>query len=330
MESKIEKTGVYSKVSDLVNDWLQIHAGENFDLDTICRQLEIRERENRKYVAIELARKVSQKKLRKNNKLYVYINKEVEPIHWETANPEDKLDLSFPKGRDGTGFSFDGAIEIFPRDLIVIAGQSNYGKTGFVLNLVVENMGKYHCRLMGNEYDERQFAARMQRFDWVDLFKEDGQPKFETIRRFEGHQDIILPDAVNVIDWLNLQGDKTYLISNVLQDIKASLNRGIAVVVIQKAEDKKLGRGGSFSQELASIYLTLDYQRLTVVKAKAWNHLNPNGKMYGFNLGDRGTKFNNIHEVKLCPKCQGYCVSRKTKCLNCQNTGYVSLEEEGF
>ncbi len=58
-------SGQYKKVASLVREWLEIHKGEKFNLDTICRQLNILERDNRKFVAIELSRKVHQGKLEK-------------------------------------------------------------------------------------------------------------------------------------------------------------------------------------------------------------------------------------------------------------------------
>ncbi len=197
-----------------------------------------------------LDRLVEHKKLDKSKLGYRLIDTNLEHINWLDASGGD-IPFHWPKGRDGTGFSFDGEIEIYPKDIIIISGVSNTGKTGFALNCVVENMDEYHVRLMGNELDARKFAHRMRYFDWpgIDLFNGD-KPKFEAIRRYENHQDIILPDALNVIDWLNL-GDRFWEVGKIIEGIQSKLTTGLCVIVLQKSEGKMLGRGGDFSRDMS-------------------------------------------------------------------------------
>ena len=326
--SESASDGAYKKISILVDDWLQIHKGESFDLDLICRQLEIRERDNRKLVAIKLAYEVKRgDRLEKLNRIYNTIDNTVKYIDWVNVSNVEPLKINFPYGiEDNSQFSFDDHVSISPGDIVVIAGNSNMGKTTWCLNLLWENMDTFPCTLMGNEYTKGKFKRRVSRMTWKSPLKEDGTPKFELIERRERWKDIIRPDNINIIDWIML-GDNFYQIGMIIDGIQSKLRNGIAVISLQKDPAKTRGRGGTFSEDLASLYLAIDYQRLTVVKAKEWQGMNPNGKMYGFDIVDGGTKFHNIREVKKCPKCFGNSPVKGYKCETCQGRGYVDLEE---
>lgn len=311
----VESEATYKKISAHVDRWLELHKGETFDLDTICRQLEIREREHRNLITIKLAYEVKKLRLEKNSKLYRYIDTTIKEIDWVNASAGDTLDLSWPYGReDGSQFGFDGRAIISPGDVVVIAGVSNMGKTAFCLNLLWENFDKFPCVLMGNEYKPAKFKRRVSRMTWAEPLKEDGTPKFKLIERHEGWKDIIEPDSINIIDWINL-GDNFYQIGKIIEGIQEKLRNGIVVVSLQKGDDRDLAIGGQYTEHLSSVYLTVDFERITVRKIKEWKDWNPNKSIFGFQLVDGGTKFSNIRPIKKCPKCWAV----KPKCDTCDN-----------
>ena len=324
------KDGNYKKITALVQEWIEIHDNEQFDLDLVCRDLDVHERENRKNVAIALNRLVEQGKLEKVSKyskaLYRYINNTCKYIDWVNAPEGDVLNISWPYGiEDDSRFGFDGRVKISPGDIIVLAGVSNMGKTAFILNLLWENMDEYPCTLMGNEYSPSKFRRRVSRMTWKEPVNGTGEPKFELIERHENWKDIIRPDNINLIDWINLKTN-FYEIGKIIEEIQEKLNNGIAAISIQKDAHKERGLGGGFSEHLASLYLTMDYERLTIVKAKEWKEWNPNGKMYGFKIVDGGTKFHNIRQIDKCKKCWGSGRSKGGTCEECNGTGYVDLD----
>jgi hypothetical protein len=324
----IEATGQYQKVALLVREWVEIHKGESFDLDMICRQLQIQERTNRKYVAIELSKLAGKETLEKvtspiHKPFYRYIDNTCKYIDWVNASTEDVLDIKWPYGvGDDSRFGFDGRVKISPGDIAVIAGTSNMGKSAFCQNFLWENMDNFPCTLMGNEYTPGKFKRRTSRMTWKSPIDEEGEPKFELIDRRQNWKDIIRPDNINIIDWLNL-GDNWYAIGKVIEEIQGKLHNGIALIAIQKDEHKTLGRGASFSEELASLYLVIDYERLFIRKAKEWREWNPNGKIYGFSIVDGGTKFHNIRLIRKCKVCWGSGHSKGGQCESCNGTGYV-------
>ena len=321
-EAKLEDI-TYKKVSAHIDKWLEIHKGETFELDLVCRQLQIIERENRHYVAQKLSYEVQVGKLEKLNRIYRYINKDKDTIDWQNSDINKTLNINFPKGRDGTKFGFDGYVCISPGDIIVIAGVSNMGKTTFAQNFLWENMDNYSCVLMGNEYTPVKFKRRISRMAWNNPLGEDGKPKFELIRRLENWADIVEPDKITIIDWIALPANELYNIGHVIQRIQSKVGNGIALIVLQKDEASPLGRGRAFSEELSSLYLTIDKKRMTVRKAKEWFGHDPNREVYGFDITGGGTEFRNIRPLVKCFSCKGSGRIRGNECFTCQGTGYI-------
>lgn len=316
----------YKVVLKRVNAWLPLHKGETFDLDQICRQCEIGTADARNYVSTILSKEVEKKLLEKmgGRGVYRYIDNTIKYIDWVNARDANVLALTYPYGvDDGSAFSFAEYVNIHPKDVIVIAGVSNTGKTCWILNQLWNNMDLYPCTLMGNEYEGSKFKARVSGMTWLDPVREDGTPKFELIERRSGWKDIIRPNNINFIDWISLSGKADfYSIGAVIEGIQEKLDRGIAVIAIQKSSGKDLGEGGQFSEHLSSLYLLMDFKRLTVRKAKDWHGVNPNGKVYGFDIVE-GIKFQNIRPQIKCSNCYGHGISKGGECSYCKGTGWV-------
>ncbi len=122
-----------------------------------------------------------------------------------------------------------------------------------------------------------------------------------------------------------------FQIGDVIDKIQSKLRRGIAVILIQKDPTKEIGLGGMFGEHLSSLYLAMDFNRLTVKKAKAWNNnYDPNGKIYAFKLTNKGTAFSDIREVIKCTKCHasGKIGKDNSTCTYCCGTGYSDVESQ--
>jgi len=324
----MEEESTQKKISALVKGWLYDDKPERFDLDKLCRNISIYEPDNRRRVSRILSYLVKTGELEKVRGQYRFIDKEVEFVEWENADVLPIKGLVYPYDVERSdGFGFEDYVILYPGDLIVIAGNSNAGKTTWCLNFLVNNMDKFKCRFITNELgDKQKFKARISHFDWVDVLDKNGKGKFEVIKRYTNWQDIILPDAINIIDWINLAGDRTYDIGMVMQSIQANLGSGLGIIAIQKGEGNPLGRGKDFSRDLASLYLAIDYEKLTVVKCKSWEKDNPNNKMFGFRVVDRGSKFTDIYLAENCPKCRGSRYIMGRKCDKCLGKGIIRKE----
>jgi len=318
-----QNENLYHKASMAVDRYLEAHKGETFDLDIICRQMSISDAYTRDIITQKLAYEVRKGNLEKVNRTYRYIDSSYELVDWVDADESmPPLDIHWPVGADGSRFGFDGHCDIYPGDIIVVAGVSNMGKTTFDLSFLWENMDYFPCTLMGNEYERLKFKKRTMRMTWKDPVGEDGKAKFELIRRFDNWKDIIRPNNFNIIDWINLN-DNFYRMGTIIEGIKQPLREGIAVVTLQKDASKSLGMGGGFSEHLASLYLSIDYNRLTVRKVKDWHDINTNGKVFGFEIINGGTQFNNIRPLIRCPDCYGYGKVKNQPCDNCYGSGWA-------
>jgi len=318
----------YQGAAKRVDEHVQLHLGENFSLDDMCRWVEAYSSQGRKWVAMRLCRLVEQQALEKEGTykgaLYKFVDRTRKIIPWTEASENSELPISWPRahGTDGSRFGFDRHIAVRPGDLIVVSGVSNMGKSVFCRNFLAENLGIWsgQIQMMVSEYSPGRFKSTVKRMSWVDFCYDNGEPRFELIERHANWKHAIEPNWINIIDWIGLD-DAFYKIGSIMEDIQSELRDGIALVVLQKNENKTLGMGGAFSEHRASVYFNIDKDLLTVRKVKEYkNGVNPNGAMYGYSIINGGAEYANIRPVKKCVKC-GFSI--KQDCTLCGGLGYV-------
>ena len=145
-------------------------------------------------------------------------------------------------------------------------------------------MHQHEIHYFSSEMADSELRTRLDLFpntklqDW----------KFTPWERSDNFADIIKPDAINIIDYLEMS-DTFYQIGGHLKDIHDKLQNGIAIIALQKTPGKDIGRGGSFSVEKPRLYVSIsnDYPGHTakIVKCKNWRTSeNPNGLSKHFKL----------------------------------------------
>ena len=187
--------------------------------------------------------------------------------------PTDCLDLKWP-------FEIERYVRIFPKNIVIIAGSPDAGKTAFLLNLVEMNMNSQKIFYFSSEMSGTEFKDRMSNFE-----RKLDSWKVKLIERGSNFQDVIRPDAVNIIDFLEIHDD-FYQVGGLIKDIYDCLKKGTAIIALQKNKGAKLGLGGFRSMEKARLYLTLDDHKLRIEKAKNWTNsrVNPNKLELEFKL----------------------------------------------
>ena len=205
------------------------------------------------------------------------IEKESEVIDYATADCSTIFDLRWP-----SPFHLERLVNIYPKNIIMVAGASNSGKTALLLNLVNENMARHKINYFSSEMGPEELRLRLEKFQ-----RPISEWRFEAKERASNFADAIDPTAVNIIDYFELT-DNFYQVGGEIKKIFDRLTTGIAVIAIQKKEGQDLGRGGGFSMEKARLYLSMETGKLKVVKGKNWaqpGH-NPNGKVFKFRIVD--------------------------------------------
>lgn len=181
-------------------------------------------------------------------------------IKWWESNERDILDIRYPYGiDDNTEFGFENAITLFPGDVIGLTGEGNTAKTTTALNLLVNNFDKFPAGayLFSREFNDAKFRERIKNFDWIDIIK-DGKPIFHVAQRSDDFQDVIVPDALNIIDWIALE-DEQWKVRGKIDAMQKKIGRGLLVVIMQKRSYHKYGEGGESSKDLCSLYLSISY-----------------------------------------------------------------------
>lgn len=175
-----------------------------------------------------------------------------------------------------------------PKNVIIIAGTQDAGKTAFMLRFAHMNMNQsMKIRYMSSEMGADEMVDRLKDFEGTPL----GDWKNVNFKELSSNfQDYILPDGINIIDYLEIT-DSFYLVAEEIKKIFDKLRKGIAIIGLQKDSKTELGRGGSFSLEKPRLYVTLTANPpeggiAKIVKCKNWKNkqINPNGRECHFKI----------------------------------------------
>lgn len=281
IKSAFERTERKNRnLAEEVRDWICLQAGIFLSTE-LHKSLRLSTREEEKNLSIILKRLINQGLIEKfgdKRGCYKTINKDLEEIDWENAD-DTVLKIQMP-------FQIEEIVELLPKNIAVIAGVANAGKTAFLLNLALMNKDKFPVIYFSSEMDGPELKKRLTKF-------EGSLKQWKTVKFCKKEEDFVHsldPDGLNIIDFLELT-DKFYLIAERLREYHRKLNKGILFVAIQKDPNKDYGRGGGMGLEKPRLYLTMGKGICTIVKGKNWaNDFNPDGLTNRFKLV-QGSKF---------------------------------------
>ncbi len=259
----------------------------NFLTTDVYQMTTLTTREDKKKANVILGRLVEEGIIERygdKNGCFRRVENNVEVVDFLNA-PTDDFPLALPLG-------VSDYCKLYPGNIIIVAGSKSAGKTAFLLNIVKENMHRHEIVYLNSEMGDTEFRKRLELFDdplsgW----------KFKAYHRSSGFSDLITPERVIfIVDFLEVTTD-FWKVAQYIQEIHKKLKEGIAIIALQKADDKEAGRGGDFSKEKSRLYLSLDYlpeqkvNRIKIVDAKAWKtETNPRGMYRNYKLAN-GSRF---------------------------------------
>jgi hypothetical protein len=131
-----------------------------------------------------------------------------------------------------------------------------------------------------------EFKCRLSKFD-IPLDKW----KFTAIERAGNFQDVIRPNAVNIVDFLEIH-EEFFKTGLYMKQIYDKLEKGVCIIALQRNKGNQAGLGGFRSLEKPRLYINMSSDQIEIVKAKNWQQpeVNPNGLRTKFVLTD-GWKF---------------------------------------
>jgi len=340
------------RFTDKLREFLRPAQGKVVNLDYIRREMKI-DPDSPKWdgLRVDMINLAEEKVVKPSghNDGYYKVIIQVNPVQVFGVKRErlPVFELFFPKDFD-TGVEMDFANYIVFRegDVITFGGVKNKGKTLLCITICGENIDKLPV-LMGNEYTKSiedkesgrityepapRFYNRLVAMDWVDWVNGDGSDKFTLLPVRGDYAEHIIRDRINIIDWINLDANQLYDIGKVIEDIKANLGRGIAIIALQKSSTSDIARGGQFAKDFTDCEILLDQFGdndndilLTIGDVK--EKTKPiSGKTYAYTIWN-GVKILNFREVVKCTTCFGkkwQRVGNSSKpCETCLKTGFI-------
>jgi hypothetical protein len=169
-----------------------------------------------------------------------------------------------------------------PGCVYIIAGETDSGKSAFLMNFAKKNTSKFKVHYFSSEMGKQEMLDRTDHF-WPDVGKDKNFIFYEDC--YSDFNQMIKPDDINIIDYLELY-DEFYKMAEKIDDIGKALKNGICFIALQKPKSRDEGLGGERTKNLARLYLSLMPGLLKITKAKNWRDpkANPNNQQIPFKL----------------------------------------------
>lgn len=266
----------FEGLSKRVQAWVGETTGwwETSELDKDLVITAPKDKENRRKILLRLRDRGIIEAHQKLNKQFRYVNTRVTSLAFKTATNAGVLPVKWPLG-------IEKYVNLFPGNMAVVAGSPNAGKTALLLDFIYLNQDSFPVFYFCSEMGAVELRDRLDKFPGMAI--EDW--RFEAKERAGDFADVIRPDCVNVIDYLEMTTE-LYLINTHLTAISHKLGSGIAIVALQKKQGATFGRGQEFGMEKPKLYLSMDKGKLTIVKGKSWatKNVDPNGLQVSFKI----------------------------------------------
>jgi len=235
-------------IYDKIHAWVIDGGDADFSDRDIDHDLDLIEPEEKEARANALNRMVKAgliEKVGRRRGWYRYVNRELDIIDYRNADTTP-IDIKFPLG-------ISAFCRLYPKSIVAISGEKNAGKTAFCLNVVRDNQnGDHPIYYFSSEMLSVEMKVRLDSFVGVPI---DGW-NFNPVHRTENFEDVIVPDAINIVDFLEIH-DEFWKVGEKMAAIFNRLRKGIAIVCVQKNPKQEHGRGGSFLIEKPRLTLSL-------------------------------------------------------------------------
>ena len=220
------------------------------------------------------------------------------PINWETADPDNNLPIQLP-------FGLHTHCKIFPKSIIIVAGSKSEGKTAYLTECVKLNMEYFNIDFYNSESGKEQLKTRFMALDIPT------PAPFATWERYDNFADVIEPDHLSIIDYLDTQSEFV-LAGDEINNIFMKLTTGCAIIGLQKPPpsvtyikgvkkiiDRDLAYGGGLTMKRAQLYISMSQHRLKIADCKTPMNptLHPKNMMWSYDFDEKGC-FTNINRYE--------------------------------
>ena len=262
----------------LVETWIKTINKGTFQARDVWLDLGIESPEARQHLRVILLRSEEKRLIVKAsaNGHYRIVDDELKPIDWQAADTTNVIPLLLP-------FTIHKYAKFYPKSIIIVAGEKNAGKTGFLYETIKLNMDTFKVVLYNSETGKEQMKERFEPLNIPE------PAPFAAYERYDHFADVIDPEALSVIDYLDLDSE-FYLAGAEINEIFKKLTTGSCIIGMQKPPGRDLAIGGLSTQKRSNLYVTLGQGicKLVHVKNPAQKGVNPNNKQWSYRFDHNG------------------------------------------
>jgi hypothetical protein len=276
-------------VSEAVEEWVLSTTGYFF-LREVRDALHLHDEHAQKNIHLILQRLIERGLLEHDpvrHGCYRVLDTEIMRIDWASAD-DNPFDIVLPLGLNDIWIPH-------PKNIVIVAGYPNSGKTAFCLETARLNMTKRPVYYFSYEMGGHELKSRLKLFR---TYKEDYDDwlKVNFVERNYNWCDVIVPDQLNIVDYIPVP-DEAYRITAPIRKIFEKLTTGLCIIALQKKGSTDLARGGEGTLDLARLYLSMgiddrgDYiTKITKIKNCVDPQFSPHGKSRSYII-HRGCEF---------------------------------------
>ena len=268
-----------------LSSWVKLQGDGAFTVNDVFQQLAIKFPDDKARVLVQLEglrQRGEIEPVGKRAGTYRRVDHSLEEIDLSEKQSDTVIPLRLM-------FGLENCLRIQPKNIILIAGESNSGKTAFLFNICRQNTGM-KFRYITSEMTAEEINGRIKRFG-------DTREQWASFCKFysktHDYADAIDPAGINIIDFLEVYED-FYKVGADIKKIFDRLTTGIAIIAMQKKRGETYARGGEFTIEKARLAISLFTHGRTddgiigscqVVKCKNYKAgKNPEGREYFYML----------------------------------------------
>jgi hypothetical protein len=275
----------------VVREWVDLAKG-SFAFRDICFEIGIQSTESKKHLRVILFR-LEQEGIISNlgSGRYRKLDSELKPMDWRNADPGNTVDLKYP-------FGLEKYCLIYPKNVIIVAGQKQEGKTTWLYDFIKLNMGKFKIDLFNSETGVEQMKDR---FNDLGLTDAPGIENLSVYERYDNFADVIQPNHISVIDYLDMNSE-FYLVGTEIDAIFRKTNSIVLIGMqipppsttlvkgVKKVIERDYAYGGGVTAKRAFIYISLGNRKLKIKHAKkpAQPNVNPANMQWSYNFNEHG------------------------------------------
>jgi hypothetical protein len=273
----------YSRaLSNEIKDYIETIEGK-FSTKDLYQSLKVSSREEQKHSVVVLGRLLKEGLIeRVNGRSGVYrkIDKELNVMDWMGVESSE-IYMKFP-------LSVENFVRIYPKNVILLNGVPNSGKTAYALEMARLNRNLYSAptRYISTEMGAGELKTRLKLYPQEVISLDSWAKDIQFVERSGDFADIVMPNGFTIIDYVEVY-DEFWKVSAVIAEIFKKLDEGVVLIILQKDPNKSYGVGGAMNNWKPRLSMNLDKGMITLTKVKNFRgEVNPDGIYRYFEIND--------------------------------------------